>query len=103
MDVKTIAVIGAGIMGSGIAQVASEAGYNVILFDSEEKIYIKEKTSLQRIYLDKLRKGSIQRKKYEQYYHILSIRLKLIKYLKLILLSKQLLKRWKSRKRYMNN
>ena len=32
-EVKTIAVIGGGAMGSGIAQVASQSGYNVILRD----------------------------------------------------------------------
>ncbi len=31
--VKTIGVLGAGIMGSGIAQVAARAGYNVIIRD----------------------------------------------------------------------
>ena len=31
MEIKTVAVIGAGTMGSGIAQVAAQAGYNVIL------------------------------------------------------------------------
>lgn len=36
MEIKTIAVIGAGTMGSGIAQVAAEAGYHVILFDTME-------------------------------------------------------------------
>ncbi|MBM4235634.1 MAG: 3-hydroxybutyryl-CoA dehydrogenase [Firmicutes bacterium] len=33
---KTIGVIGAGTMGSGIAQTAAEAGYNVIMRDIEE-------------------------------------------------------------------
>lgn len=37
MEVKTIAVIGAGAMGSGIAQVASEAGFNVVMRDIEER------------------------------------------------------------------
>ena len=33
MDVKTIMVIGSGLMGGGIAQVAAQAGYNVIMND----------------------------------------------------------------------
>ncbi|NIO05369.1 MAG: 3-hydroxybutyryl-CoA dehydrogenase [Proteobacteria bacterium] len=33
MEIKTIGVIGAGQMGSGIAQVASTAGWNVIMSD----------------------------------------------------------------------
>jgi 3-hydroxybutyryl-CoA dehydrogenase len=38
MQVKTIGVIGAGQMGSGIAQVAATAGYDVILQDIDEKM-----------------------------------------------------------------
>jgi 3-hydroxybutyryl-CoA dehydrogenase len=37
MEVKTIGVIGAGTMGNGIAQVAAEAGFSVIMRDIEEK------------------------------------------------------------------
>ena len=33
MEIKTIMVVGSGLMGSGIAQVASQAGYNVIMND----------------------------------------------------------------------
>lgn len=38
---KTIMVIGAGQMGSGIAQVAIQAGYNVILNDIKEEFVAK--------------------------------------------------------------
>lgn len=34
---KTIAVVGAGTMGNGIAQVAAETGYEVILYDVNEE------------------------------------------------------------------
>ena len=37
MSVSTIGVIGAGVMGSGIAQVAATKGINVILLDVSEK------------------------------------------------------------------
>ena len=37
MEIKTIGVIGAGTMGSGIAQVAAEAGYKVVMRDIEEQ------------------------------------------------------------------
>lgn len=33
MEIKTIAVIGAGLMGSGIAQVSAQSGYDVRLMD----------------------------------------------------------------------
>ncbi len=37
MDIKTIGVLGAGVMGNGIAQVAAMAGYNVIMRDIEDR------------------------------------------------------------------
>jgi 3-hydroxyacyl-CoA dehydrogenase len=37
MQVGTIGVIGAGVMGSGIAQVAATKGIDVILLDVNEK------------------------------------------------------------------
>ena len=36
MDVKRVGVVGAGQMGAGIAQVAAQAGYEVILVDLKE-------------------------------------------------------------------
>ncbi|MEX0811847.1 MAG: 3-hydroxyacyl-CoA dehydrogenase NAD-binding domain-containing protein [Chitinophagales bacterium] len=36
-SIKTIAVAGAGTMGSGIAQLAAQAGYKVVLFDIKNK------------------------------------------------------------------
>lgn len=37
MDIKTIGVLGAGVMGNGIAQVAAMSGYNVIMRDIEDR------------------------------------------------------------------
>lgn len=37
MEVKKICVLGAGLMGSGIAQVAAEAGYEVAMRDIEDR------------------------------------------------------------------
>ncbi len=36
MEIKTIGVVGAGTMGSGIAQAAAEAGFDVIMRDIED-------------------------------------------------------------------
>ena len=36
MEIKTIAVIGAGIMGGGIAQTTAQSGFNVLLVDMSE-------------------------------------------------------------------
>ncbi len=41
MSLKTIGVVGAGLMGSGIAQVAAQAGFDVILNDVEQKFVDK--------------------------------------------------------------
>ena len=37
MDVKQIMVVGAGQMGSGIAQVCAQSGYKVVLYDQSEQ------------------------------------------------------------------
>ena len=37
MEIKTIGVLGAGVMGNGIAQVAAMAGYNVVMRDIEDR------------------------------------------------------------------
>jgi len=37
MEIKTIGVLGAGSMGNGIAQVAAQAGYRVVMRDIEER------------------------------------------------------------------
>jgi len=41
MEIKRIMVIGAGQMGSGIAQVCAQAGYEVLLNDIKEESYAK--------------------------------------------------------------
>jgi 3-hydroxybutyryl-CoA dehydrogenase len=41
MEIKTIAVIGAGLMGSGIAQTAVQSGFNVHLVDVEQRFVDK--------------------------------------------------------------
>jgi len=37
MEIKNVCVVGAGLMGSGIAQVCAQAGYNVALNDIEQR------------------------------------------------------------------
>ena len=37
MEIKVIGVLGAGTMGNGIAQVAAQAGYSVIMRDIEDR------------------------------------------------------------------
>jgi 3-hydroxybutyryl-CoA dehydrogenase len=48
MDIRTIGVVGAGQMGSGIAHVAAASGADVILADSAPAIVAKAKASIAR-------------------------------------------------------
>ena len=41
INMKTIMVIGAGQMGGGIAQVAAQAGYSVILNDIKDEFVMR--------------------------------------------------------------
>lgn len=48
-----VAVIGAGTMGSGIAQVAAQAGHNVVLYDTRKEAVEKALAGLRKV-LDRL-------------------------------------------------
>ncbi len=47
MEIKSIAIAGAGTMGAGIAQVCAQAGYNVMLFDINEVMLEKAHQNIQ--------------------------------------------------------
>ncbi|MDO8691896.1 MAG: 3-hydroxyacyl-CoA dehydrogenase family protein [Dehalococcoidia bacterium] len=65
MEIKTICVLGAGTMGSGIAQVAAQAGYQVVLRDMNEDLLTKG-TSMIRRSLERLAKvGQIESSRVE--------------------------------------
>ena len=46
--IKTICVCGAGTMGSGIAQVSAQAGYQTIQFDVNETMLVKSKSQIEK-------------------------------------------------------
>lgn len=48
MDIKKVCVIGAGLMGSGIAQVCAQAGYTVSLRDIEQRFVDKGMAGIQK-------------------------------------------------------
>lgn len=48
MDIKNVSVIGAGAMGSGIAQLCATNGYNVSLVDVSDEILQKAKDGIQK-------------------------------------------------------
>lgn len=62
MALEKITVIGAGIMGSGIAQVCIEAGFSVILADLNRAIAEKGKEKIAHFLERKVAKGKIDQK-----------------------------------------
>jgi 3-hydroxybutyryl-CoA dehydrogenase len=55
----TVCVCGAGTMGSGIAQVAAQAGFNTILFDVNKIVLEKAKTFIKKNLANLVAKGKI--------------------------------------------
>ncbi|EAQ64147.1 3-hydroxybutyryl-CoA dehydrogenase [Marinomonas sp. MED121] len=60
-----IGVVGAGAMGAGIAQVASQAGHKVFLYDQNEEASFRAKESISLLLNKKVAKGTITREHYD--------------------------------------
>ena len=56
-----LSVIGAGTMGSGIAQVAATAGWDVVINDTDQAVLDKAKASLQKVMNRLVEKGKYSR------------------------------------------
>lgn len=59
MEIQIIGVIGAGAMGSGIAQVSIEAGYTVFLQDINENSLLKAKANIEKNFNKMVSKGKM--------------------------------------------
>ncbi len=59
MKIKTIGVVGAGTMGHGIAQVAAQSGFSVILNDITNELVTKGKNSIEKFLSKSVEKGKI--------------------------------------------
>ena len=59
MEIKIIGVIGAGQMGSGIAQVAAASGFEVILNDINKELVQKGLSGIDRFLLRSVEKGKV--------------------------------------------
>ncbi len=59
MAIKNVFVLGAGVMGSGIAQVSAEAGYNVTMADIKDEFIKKGLASIEKSLDRKVSKGTI--------------------------------------------
>jgi 3-hydroxybutyryl-CoA dehydrogenase len=60
LEIKTVAVIGAGTMGNGIAQVTAQAGYNVIMTDIKEEFCAKGLATIAGSLDRQIKKGTLQ-------------------------------------------
>ncbi len=65
MEVRKIGVVGAGQMGSGIAQVAAQAGYQVVLRDIEERFLERGLATIRRSLGKFLEKGRITQEEHD--------------------------------------
>jgi 3-hydroxybutyryl-CoA dehydrogenase len=59
MDIKTIAVIGAGTMGSGIAQVFAQSGFTVRLVDVAQPMLDRARASIEKSLAKFVEKGKL--------------------------------------------
>lgn len=59
MSIKTIGVLGAGTMGNGIAQVAAQSGYDVVMRDIEDKFVEKGLKNIDKFLAKSVEKGKI--------------------------------------------
>jgi 3-hydroxybutyryl-CoA dehydrogenase len=59
MDVKIVGVLGAGTMGNGIAQVAAQAGYQVVMRDIEDRFVDNGLKAIEKFLLKSVEKGKM--------------------------------------------
>ena len=59
MDIKTVGVLGCGLMGSGIAQVCAAAGYKTIVREVEEGFLKKGLGRVEKFLADGVEKGKV--------------------------------------------
>lgn len=59
MDIKIIGVLGAGSMGNGIAQVAAQAGYQVVMRDVEDRFVENGLKAIQKFFAKSIEKGKM--------------------------------------------
>src|SRR5512134_715810 len=59
MAIKTVGVLGCGLMGSGIAQVCAAAGYKTVVREVEDGLLNKGLARIQKFLSDGLAKGKV--------------------------------------------
>ncbi|MBW2000012.1 MAG: 3-hydroxyacyl-CoA dehydrogenase family protein [Deltaproteobacteria bacterium] len=66
MKVETIGIVGAGTMGSGIAQVAAQIGCNVVMRDIEQGFVERGIANIEKFLARSVEKGKIQAKEKDE-------------------------------------
>jgi 3-hydroxybutyryl-CoA dehydrogenase len=59
VEIKKIGVIGAGTMGSGIAQIASQSGFEVVLVDASEELAVRGLEKIRRRIEKRVEEGKL--------------------------------------------
>src|SRR2546428_5583851 len=59
-DIKRVGVLGCGLMGSGIAQVAAAAGYDTIVRDVSQQVWDKARAGIEKSLAKFVEKGKLQ-------------------------------------------
>lgn len=65
-DIKRIAVVGAGTMGAGIAQVSASAGYKTVLYDISESAVTKGMKEIEKNLSKAVERGKISEERKQQ-------------------------------------
>jgi len=61
MQIKTVGVVGCGIMGAGIAEVCARAGYRVVVSDVSEEFLNKGMETIRRSFAKGVEKGKLSK------------------------------------------
>jgi len=59
MEIKTVGVVGCGLMGSGIAQICAEAGYSVIVREVNDALLKKGLAKIESFLAKGVEKGKL--------------------------------------------
>ncbi|MFQ5790042.1 MAG: 3-hydroxyacyl-CoA dehydrogenase family protein [Acidobacteriota bacterium] len=66
MEIRTVGVVGCGQMGAGIAQVAADAGYTIVVREVDEALLEKGLASIDRLLSRGVGKGKLTEKRKEE-------------------------------------
>lgn len=57
MKISTIGIVGCGLMGSGIAQLALQANYTTLIYDTQEHVVLSASERIRQTFLQKVDQG----------------------------------------------